>query len=104
MARSAMRLAISVQNSFTMEASWVTFWPVSLIRAEGAQPVGVAISLDRQERGQGSEPSVQEVERNFNLRVISIATLDDLLEFISDHAEYSVHLDAIQTYRKAYGI
>jgi orotate phosphoribosyltransferase len=77
---------------------------VSLIRAEGAQPVAVTISLDRQERGQGSESAIQEVERNFNLKVISIATLDELLEFVSGHAEYSVYLDAIQTYRKAYGI
>src|ERR1700724_2096532 len=40
---------------------------LDLIRAAGAQPVGVALALDRQERGQGTLTAVQEVEQQHGL-------------------------------------
>src|SRR5438105_3006045 len=48
---------------------------VELIRAHGGQPVGVLIAIDRMERGRGSLSAVQEVQRDFDLPVIAIATL-----------------------------
>ncbi|HEY1181590.1 MAG TPA: orotate phosphoribosyltransferase, partial [Rhodocyclaceae bacterium] len=47
---------------------------VELIRQAGADMAGVVIALDRQERGQGSLSAVQEVERNYNIPVIPVAT------------------------------
>ena len=41
---------------------------IDLIRGAGAQPVGVALALDRQERGQGELSAVQEVEQTHGLR------------------------------------
>ncbi|MGA8863139.1 MAG: orotate phosphoribosyltransferase, partial [Gallionella sp.] len=58
---------------------------IELIRAAGASPCGVVIALDRMERGQGELSAVQEVRRNYDIPVISIATLDDLLGYL--HAE-----------------
>ena len=42
---------------------------VSIINNAGAQPIGVAIALDRQERGQGTLSSVQEVASTLGLTV-----------------------------------
>jgi len=53
---------------------------VDLIRASGAEVVGVALALDRQERGQGTQSAVQEVTAQFGLRCVSILTLADLIE------------------------
>lgn len=77
---------------------------VQSIRAAGAEPCGVAIALDRQERGTGNLSAVQEVMRDYRLPVISIANLDDLLAYLAHHAELSASLAAIQAYRQRYGV
>jgi orotate phosphoribosyltransferase len=52
---------------------------LAVIRAAGATPVGVALALDRQERGQGALTAVQEVEKDYGLKCVSIVTLADLI-------------------------
>jgi orotate phosphoribosyltransferase len=52
---------------------------LDIIRAAGATPVGVALALDRQERGQGSLTAVQELEKDHGLKCVSIVTLADLI-------------------------
>jgi orotate phosphoribosyltransferase len=77
---------------------------VEIIRAAGATPAGVAIAIDRQERGVGALSAVQEVEKEFGLRVVSIANLDVLLGYLHARGDGSrQHHDAIQAYRKKYG-
>jgi len=55
---------------------------VALIRAAGATPVGLAISLDREERGRGERSAVQEVEQSEGLRAASIVGLRGLIEHL----------------------
>jgi orotate phosphoribosyltransferase len=75
-----------------------------LIRAAGATPCGVVIALDRMERGQGELSAVQEVRRDYNLPVISIAALDDLLGYLQGEAALIQNLQAVQSYRDRYGV
>lgn len=77
---------------------------LELIRRHGARPAGVVISLDRQERGQGEQSAIQEIEAANNIRVISIATLSDLLDYIGGSRELKSHADAVEKYRREYGI
>jgi orotate phosphoribosyltransferase len=77
---------------------------MELIRAAGATPAAVLIALDRQERGQGELSAVQEVERNFGIPVVSIATLTDLINYLSGHPELENKLAAVRAYRALYGI
>jgi orotate phosphoribosyltransferase len=77
---------------------------VGLIRAAGAEPCGVAIALDRMEKGQGDLSAVQEVERVYGIPVISVATLDDLAAFLRERADLVGHLAAVEAYRRKYGI
>ena len=76
---------------------------VDIISSAGANPVGVAIALDRQERGQGSLSAVQEVEQKHNLKVVSIINLDDLLAYLEMLPDMSEQLDKISLYRQEYG-
>ncbi len=76
---------------------------VQIIRNAGATPVGVAIALDRQERGEGALSAVQEVEQQFGLRVISIASLQTLLTYLEQKDGGRRYLDAINAYRREYG-
>ena len=77
---------------------------VQLIKAAGATPCGVAIALDRMERGQGELSAVQEVQQQHGLPVISIVNLDDLTAYLSDKPEWRETLDAIKRYRVQYGV
>ncbi len=77
---------------------------IDIIKASGAAPAGVVIALDRQERGTGATSAIQEVERDYALKVASIVQLNHLAEFLGASADTAVHLAAIQTYRDSYGV
>jgi len=77
---------------------------VSLIRASGAVLCGVAIALDRMERGSGNMSAVQEVGESYNVPVISIATLDDLVRYLESDPRHAQDLVAVGRYRKQYGV
>jgi orotate phosphoribosyltransferase len=77
---------------------------VNMIRAAGAEPAGVLIALDRMERGQGELSAVQEVEQQFGIPVIPIASLQDLLSFLADQDGMTENLAKVQQYRAQYGI
>jgi orotate phosphoribosyltransferase len=77
---------------------------VGIIRAQGAEPCAVAIALDRMERGLGERSAVQEVEQNFGIPVISIANLDDLVEYLRTERSAEQHLAPVLGYRRQYGI
>ena len=77
---------------------------VNLIRSSNAIPCGVAIALDRMERGSGTLSAVQEVRASYNIPVISIATLDDLMRFLETDPQLSQHLAAVGRYREQYGV
>ncbi len=76
---------------------------VALIRAAGAEPCGVAIALDRQERGTAELSAVQEISRDHGLPVIPIVRLDDLLAYLAARAGQGETLAAIRAYRERYG-
>lgn len=76
---------------------------VALIRANGAEPAGVLIALDRMERGQGDMSAVQEVRKMHGIPVDAIATLDDVMAFIAKRPELAVHATAVTEYRARYG-
>ena len=77
---------------------------IELIRAHGATPAAILIALDRQERGRGAESPVQEIEREYGIRVIAIANLADLFTFMRARASLAEHLPKIEAYREAYGV
>lgn len=77
---------------------------LDIIRTAGATPCAVVIALDRQERGQAGERSAaQEVAAEFDLPVIAIAGLDELLEFTDDRPDLATHKPALMAYRSRYG-
>ncbi len=77
---------------------------VQIINDAGATPAGVAIALDRQERGESGQSAIQEVEVAYDIPVISIISLDLIIEYLSKTANMSQYLDEIRKYQKKYGI
>jgi orotate phosphoribosyltransferase len=75
---------------------------VDIILRAGAVPAGVLIALDRQEKAQSGFSAIQEVTECFKIPVISIITLENIIDYIKGHA--SGQLDAIMQYRCHYGV
>jgi len=77
---------------------------IALIEAGGTRPAGVAVALDRQERGRGSESATQEITREFGLPCIAIARLDDLITYLHTDAGGKIDTAALRRYRAQYGV
>lgn len=74
---------------------------IDIIKAQGAQTCGIAVALDRQERGEGMSSAMQELQREFDLETVAIANLESLLEFLSEDDEA---LQKVQVYRARFGV
>ena len=84
---------------------------IALIRSAGATPHAVAIALDRQEKAteNGNDvpySAVQYVREQLGLKVCAIATLADLLLYLSHHGdgEMAPHHERVLAYRQCYGV
>ena len=77
---------------------------MDIIQAHNAQLAGVLIALDRQEKGKAELSAIQEVERDYNAKVISIVQLSDLITYLEAKPEMQKHLEAVKVYRLQYGI
>ena len=84
---------------------------VEIIKANGATPAGVLIALDRMERGGTAlaptrHSAVQEVQEQFGIPVIAIATLASLLQFLEKTNDPTLreHQEAVRLYRQQWGV
>ena len=82
---------------------------IALIEKHGAQPWGVAVALDRQEKavenGQASDKSaVQFVRQNLGLQVWVVATLADLLQYLQTDTQLQSEAGKVAAYREQYGV
>lgn len=82
---------------------------LEIIRNAGAQPVAVALALDRQERGQGNSSAVQEIESQQGLTCVSVVTLADLIETLANPPDGQARISAeqltsLRDYRQRYGV
>ena len=77
---------------------------MQIIQAQGAKAAGVLIALNRQERGNGELSAIQEVERDFGIPVVSIVSLNQVLQFLAEDETLKQYLPAVEAYRAQYGI
>lgn len=84
---------------------------VEMLRAAGGEPAAVLIALDRMERGGvednlSAHSAVEDFERAYGLPVISIATLDDLLQYLQANADPALRASftRVSAYRERYGV
>jgi orotate phosphoribosyltransferase len=74
-----------------------------IICQAGAEAAGVVVAMDRQEQGQTGTSAIREIEQYHDLDVISVITLDNLIEYLQLQSEMEGHLNNIYEYRKHYG-
>lgn len=78
---------------------------LKLLTAAGAQPVGLIVALDRQERvGDNPRSALMQLREDTGIATEAVVTLDDLLAFAGENAELNTMLEALQGYRARYGV
>jgi len=82
---------------------------VDIIRKAGATPAAVLIALDRMERAGPDEAlsahsAVQDVSQTYGIPVVSIASLNDIMQLLNEDPAFAEHKEAVAAYRAKYGV
>ena len=79
---------------------------VEIIESAGASVSGIAVALDRQERGLGELSAIQEIEQMLNISVVSIINLENIISYLSSTKDNELlkYLDGVVKYRKLFGV
>ena len=75
---------------------------MQLIDSLGARATAVTIALDRQEKGQGDQSAIEELERE-GIQVVPIIRLKDIMSYLEQQGD-TQQLEAVTRYRDQYGI
>ena len=77
-----------------------------IIVANGAKLCGIAVAMDRQEKGLGELSAIQEIEKNYQIKIVSIITLKNVIDYLveSNDRLLQQHLGAVSAYREQFGI
>lgn len=78
---------------------------IAMIEASGASLAGVAVGLNRQERGEGEQSAIQELERDYGIPVLSIIDMGHIIAYLEEAgAGFGPALAAMKAYRDRYGV
>ena len=78
---------------------------VDIITQHGAEPCGIVIALDRMEKSENSDSSaVQEVTKRYNIPVIAVANIHDVIGYLEESDDFVQYQDAVKQYRNQYGV
>ena len=82
-----------------------------IIKAQGdVKPVGLVVSVDRMERGQGEKSALKEIEERYGLKTTAIVTMEEVVEHLYQRPyQGKVIIDdalkaAIDAYYEQYGV
>ena len=76
---------------------------VALVKDAGAEPVGLLLLLDRQERGSGHRSAARELADQFGISVCCVFELDSLLSAMQANGMDPQAHARVAAYRKKYG-
>lgn len=79
---------------------------VEILTSCGANLSGIVVAMDREERGSGQLSAIQEIEQNYQIKVVSIISLKNIVDYLKATNSESLqqHLDAVVAYRAEYGV
>ena len=77
---------------------------LGLITAANAELAAVCVSIDRQERGQQELSAIQEIQRDHDVEVVTIASLSSIIEYLANQSNRNNEVAAIKAYREQYGV
>lgn len=77
-----------------------------IIGNSGAHLKGIVVTMDRQEKGTGNLSAIQQIEKNYQIKVVSIINLQNIMDYLiaSKNEKLSAYLSAVVSYRQKYGV
>jgi len=100
---------IIIEDVTTAGTSIMETMPILEAQAEVA-PLGLVVSVDRMERGQGTKSALQEIEENYGLKTTAIVTMAEVIEHLHNKPyKGKIIIDdtlkaAIDAYYEQYGV
>lgn len=78
---------------------------IGMLHAAGAELAGVAIGLNRQERGETDGSAIQELQQSHGVQVVSIIEMAHIIDYLESEGESAApELTAMKKYRDRYGV
>jgi orotate phosphoribosyltransferase len=77
---------------------------MAIIEAHKATPAATLIAIDRMEKGQGELSAIQEVEHDYAMKVVSIISFDNVLEYLQESGTNHQQVAAMLKYREDFGV
>jgi len=79
---------------------------VDIIKGKDAILSGIIVAMDRQEKGMGDLSAIQEIEKMYNIPVIHIINLQNIIDYLdaSNSSNLRTHAETVNTYRRKYGV
>ena len=77
---------------------------IDMISSAGAELAGVAIGLNRQERGAGNLSAIQEIEQTYDIPVLSIVDMNHIIQYLEADGGSESALEGMRAYRQQYGV
>ena len=79
---------------------------VEILQNDGAQLNGIAVAMDRQEKGTGELSAIQEIEQAYQISVTNIISLQNIIDYLEGSSDIKMqrHLAAVAAYRDQYGV
>lgn len=75
-----------------------------LVASSAASLSSVLVAVDRQERGSGDASAIQSVEADLGIRVYSIVSFGDIVDYLEESGRFAEHLGAVRRYRDEFGV
>ena len=76
----------------------------NLIHKNKAKIAGVIVAIDRQEKGKTLLSATQEIAKKYSIPVISIITLEDIINYLETSNRFPNELELIKKYQNTYGV
>jgi orotate phosphoribosyltransferase len=76
----------------------------SIVEDNGAALAGIALSIDRQEKGLGDKSASQEVEETYGIPVLHVIGLDNVIQHIETTVKDDDLIQRVYAYRENYGV
>ena len=77
---------------------------INLIASAGANVTGIIVGLDRKEKGLTKYSAIQEIQRDYEIPIVSIVDIDDIIRHVTQHESSETLLSNISEYREKFGV
>lgn len=77
---------------------------IQIIHEAHGTLAGIVVALDRQEKGTGAHSALQETQKQYEIPVISIIRLENIIEYVKNSTEFMTYYTPLCRYRETYGV